>query len=153
MCRGCQSFQEHIENSVFVYSHSIWRWRQRCQDSLIDYRYFNFSDILVFTFLASLTLAASTKRSPKWTRPEWVSGSRSRSQMAILDFWLEIELNQFSFSFIESLRYSESIQKGRWHAGILNCIFYSSFWWIFRTLNQVKDHTVTNHLWISRFPR
>ena len=46
-----------------------------------------------------------------------LSGSRFCSQM-ILDFWLEIELNQFSFyrSFIV-------VYYGRCHAGILICIF------------------------------
>ena len=49
-----------------------------------------------------------------------LSGSRFCSQMMILDFWLEIELNQFSFSFIEV---SELFNYGRCHAGILICIF------------------------------
>ena len=29
----------HIDNSVLVYSNSLWRWRQRCQGSLINTRY------------------------------------------------------------------------------------------------------------------
>ena len=29
----------HIQNSVLVYSNSMWGWRQRCQGSLIDSRY------------------------------------------------------------------------------------------------------------------
>ena len=40
-----------------------------------------------------------------------LSDSRSRSQIAILDFWLEIELNQFSFFSIESLRYQNRFKK------------------------------------------
>ena len=39
-----------------------------------------------------------------------LSGNRFCSQMMILDFWLEIELNQFSFSFIEV---SELLNYGR----------------------------------------
>ena len=31
----------HIENSVFVYSNSMWRWRQRCQGYLIHSRYYS----------------------------------------------------------------------------------------------------------------
>ena len=40
-----------------------------------------------------------------------LSDSRSRSQIAILDFWLEIGLNHFSFFSIESLRYQNRNKK------------------------------------------
>ena len=43
--------------------------------------------------------------------PNELSGSRSRSQIAILDFWLEIGLNQFSFFSTESLRYQNRFKK------------------------------------------
>ena len=37
----------NIENSVFVYSNSMWRWRQRCQGSLIDSRYFGLKNMSI----------------------------------------------------------------------------------------------------------
>ena len=39
-----------------------------------------------------------------------LSGNRFCSQMMILDFWVDIELNQFSFSYIEV---SELLNYGR----------------------------------------
>ena len=54
-------------------------------------------------------------------RTELSGSSRFYSQMMILDFWLEIELNQFSFSFIEV---SELLNfRTVPYAGILICIF------------------------------